>query len=220
MNRRQPSVKATRAYDSSRRQAQARQARERIIEAAERRFLADGYAATSVAAVAGDAQVSVDSIYKSFGGKAGLIRAIYDRALEGRGPIPAEQRSDRIQAEEPDPRRIIEAWGRFVTEIAPRGAPIVLLIRNAAATDNELQSLLEQVDADRLQRMTENAARLHSAGHLRRGVTVAAAADILWTYSAPELYELLVMRRRMPLRRYGKFVSDAMIAALLPPDAT
>ena len=63
--------------------------------------------------------------------------------------------------------------------------------------------------------MTENATRLKAAGHLRSGLTVAEAADTLWTYSAPELYELLVIRRGMPLERFGDFVADAMIAALL-----
>ena len=41
---------------------------------------------------------------------------------------------------------------------------------------------------------------------------------MLWTYSAPELYELLVLRRGWSPARYGRFVADAMIDALLPPD--
>jgi hypothetical protein len=39
----------------------------------------------------------------------------------------------------------------------------------------------------------------------------------MWTYSSPELYELLVVNRRWPPREYGTFIADAMIAALLPP---
>ena len=39
--------------------------------------------------------VSVDTIYKAFGGKPGLVRAIRERALQGDGPEPAEARSDR-----------------------------------------------------------------------------------------------------------------------------
>jgi hypothetical protein len=68
--------------------------------------------------------------------------------------------------------------------------------------------------------MTDNARRLRDAGHLRPGMTLAAAADILWTYSSAELYELLVMRRGMPVDRYGQFVADAMAAALLPLSST
>ena len=209
-------VKTSRRYDSTRRQERARQTRERVVRTAERQFLDDGYSATSVAAIAAEAEVSVDLIYKTFGGKPGLIRAIFQRALEGVGPIPAERRSDRLQAEEPDPRRIIEGWGKLVTEISPRGTPIVLLVRSAAATDPELVALLDEIDASRMRRMTTNARRLHRAGHLRPGMTVRQAADVLWTYSAPELYDLLVLRRGMSLQRFGRFVADAMIAALLP----
>jgi AcrR family transcriptional regulator len=208
-------VKAKRRYDSTRRQDRARRARDRIVKVAEQQFLAEGYATTSIAAIAREADTSVDTIYKTFGGKAGLIRAIHERALQGQGPTPAERRSDMLQADEADPHKIIQGWGRFTTEIAPRAAPIILLIRSAAATDPELDSLRLEIDAERLRRMTGNARRLHDAGHLRPGITVAAAADVLWTYSSPELYELLVLRRRMPLRRYGRFVADAIAAALL-----
>ena len=65
--------------------------------------------------------------------------------------------------------------------------------------------------------MAENARRLAKAGHLRSGVSAADAATVLWTYSAPELYELLVLRRGMPLEEFGRFIGDAMIAAVLRP---
>ncbi|MBV8954071.1 MAG: hypothetical protein JO179_08025, partial [Solirubrobacterales bacterium] len=161
------------------------------------------------------AGVSADTIYKSFGGKPGLIRAIRDRALEGEGPVPAEQRSDEIQQREADPRTIINAWGRFVAELAPRASPILLLVRDAAASNPEVRALEDELDADRLKRMTDNARRLRNGGHLRSGLSVANAADILWTYSSPELYELLVMRRGWTPKRYGAFVAEAMINALL-----
>jgi AcrR family transcriptional regulator len=215
MIRTSSTVKKVRAYDATGRRERARQTQQRIVRIAEEHFLAGGYATTSVAAIARAAGVSVDTIYKSFGGKPGLIRAIFQRALEGEGPVPAEQRSDRLQAEEADPRQIIAGWGQFVAELAPRWTPIALLIRTAAATDPELRELLDELDAGRLRRMTDNARRLHEAGHLRPGVTTTHAADVLWTYSSHELYELLVLRRQMPLRRYAQFVADAMSAALL-----
>jgi AcrR family transcriptional regulator len=208
-------VKQKRSYDATRRREQARQTRQRIIDAAERRFLRDGYGPTTIAAIADDATVSADTVYKSFGGKPGLVRAIRARALKGEGPVPAEQRSDALQVREPDGRKIVEAWGALTLEVAPRVAPILLLIRAAAASDPEVAALLVEMDDDRLRRMTENARRLRSAGHLRPGVTVAGAADVLWTYSAPELYELLVLRRGWTPARFSRFIVDAMIDALL-----
>jgi AcrR family transcriptional regulator len=215
MDRPQPDVKRRRSYDASRRREQARQNRTRIVETAERLFLRDGYSATTVQAIAAAAGVSADTIYKSFGGKAGLIRAIRDRVLEGEGPVPAERRSDDIQERESDPRTIMRAWGGFVAELAPRGSPILLLIRDAAAGDAEVRALRDELDADRLRRMTANARRLRDAGHLRPGISLDHAADILWIYSSPELYELLVLRRGWTPERYGRYVADAMINALL-----
>lgn len=215
MDRAGPIVKPKRGYDGRRRRERAAATRERITRAAEQRFLRAGYGDTTIAAVAADAGVSVDTVYKSFGGKPGLVRAIWRRALEGAGPVPAERRSNQLQAREPDPRKIIAGWGALTAEIAPRAAPILLLIRAAAATDADVRSLRDEAEAERLRRMASNARRLRRHGHLRAGVTVAQAADVLWTYSSPDLYELLVLRRGWTHDRYGRFVADAMIAALV-----
>jgi len=73
------------------------------------------------------------------------------------------------------------------------------------------------MDAARLTRMTHDARTLLKGNHLRSGITLDAATDVLWTYSSPELYDLLVMRRGWSVERYGRFIADAMIAALLSP---
>lgn len=210
-------VKRGRSYDATLRRERARQTREKVVATAQQMFLADGYSSTKIQAIAATAGVSADSIYKAFGGKPGLVRAIRDHALRGAGPVPAEDRSDAIQQREADPRRIINAWGAFTAELAPRASPILLLIRDAAATDPEVRMLQDELDADRLRRMTDNARRLRAGGHLRPGISFAYAADILWTYSSPELYELLVLRRGWSPKRYGRFVAEAMAAALLEP---
>src|SRR5207302_10341463 len=97
-------VKQKRSYDSTRRRAQARQTREAIIDTARRLFLDDGFAPTTIAAIAAGAGVSVDTVYKAFGGKPGLVRAICQQALAGEQSVPAETRSDALQATEHDPR--------------------------------------------------------------------------------------------------------------------
>ena len=204
-----------RRYDATGRRARAEAARQRILQVAERRFLDEGYAATTIGVIAEDAGVSADTIYKAFGGKPGLIRALIADALRGTGSVPASARSDRVQREERDPREVIRAFGGFVAELTPRAAPLSLLVRDAALSDPELQPLVRDLADSRLRRMTENAHRLHSAGHLRPGVDVGRAATVMWTYSAPELYELLVMSRGLSAVEYGEFVAEAMIAALL-----
>ena len=69
-------VKTHRRYDSSGRQDRARLVRAHVLNVAEKLFLRRGYASTTVAAIAATAGVSVETIYKKFGGKPGLIRSI------------------------------------------------------------------------------------------------------------------------------------------------
>lgn len=209
-------VKPKRRYDSSRRRRHADRTRDLILEAARRLFLSEGYTTTTIAAIAEAADVSVETIYKGFGGKPGLVRAIAEKGLEGVGPVPAEQRSDEMRSLELDPYKVMKRWGTFTTEVAPLAAPIGLLLRTAAASDPEVAELLEELNHARLARMEHNARQLFERGDFREGVTLEHARDVLWTYSSPELYELLVLRRRWPLERYGQFVADGMIAALLP----
>jgi AcrR family transcriptional regulator len=215
MERKKQRVKARRRYDSTGRRAHAERARSDVLDAAERLLLAEGYAATTIASIASAAGVSVETIYKGFGGKPGLVRAIRERRLAGTGVIHAETRSDRMRARETDPRRLVAQWGKLTVEVAPLVSPILLLVREAATSDDEMAELLEEVDADRLRRMTVNARHLRDGGHLRAGVSLAAAADALWMYTSPELYELFVLRRRWSIERYGRFVADAVAAALL-----
>ena len=209
-------VKPRRRYDSSRRRKQALRNRETILAGARELFLSRGYAGTTIAAIAEAADISVETIYKGFGGKPGLLRAISEKGLEGSRLVPAEQRSDEMRTLERDPYTVMQRWGTFTTEVAPLAAPIALLLRSAAATDPEIASLLEDLDRARLARMEHNARELFERGDFRDGVTLQYARDVLWTYSSPELYELLVVRQRWPLERYGQFVAEGMIAALLP----
>jgi AcrR family transcriptional regulator len=213
-------VKPRRPYDSVRRREQARQTRAAILDTARQLFLSVGFAPTTIATIAAGARVSVDTVYKTFGGKPGLVRAICEQALAGDQPLAAEARSDALHVAKRDPREIIRGWGELTTEIAPRVAPILLLVRAAAAADPEMANLQSELNGERLERMTHNARNLAAAGHLREHLTVELAGEIMWTYSSPELYELLVLTRGWPLKHYGTFIADAMIAALLRPEAT
>lgn len=184
--------------------------------AARKRFLRDGVAPTTIASIADDIGVSVDTIYKSFGGKPGLVKAIADDSLAGTGPVPAPDRSDSLQASERDARTLFEGFGRLITEVAPRSAPIMLMVREAAAVDPSMAAVWKDLERDRLRRMMHNARNVAAAGHLRPGITAKDAGEVFWAYTSPELYERLVLHRRWSIERYAAFITDAMIAALLP----
>ena len=65
--------KSPRRYDSSRRQQLAKENRRVMLDAARARFLRDGYARTTVNDIAADAGVSVQTVYKAFANKAGVL---------------------------------------------------------------------------------------------------------------------------------------------------
>lgn len=207
-------VKSRRRYDSSRRRADAAARRQAVLTSARELFLQHGFAATTVAAVADRADVSPETVYKYFGGKPGLVRALHDQALLGEGPVPAEHRSDSLRANT-DALEVVRGWARLTTEVAPRAAPILLLVRDAATVDTAMRRLLAELDDTRHRRMTDNAQFLHSTGHLRPGVTTQMAADLLWSVTAPEMFELLVRRRRWSIEQYADFVYNTIAHGLL-----
>ena len=210
-------VKPKRRYDSTGRQAQARRNRQAILDAAQRQFLEGGYAATTIAAVAAEAGVSVETVYKAFGGKPGLVRAIYDRGLVGPEPVPAYRRADEMRERETDPRAIMRTWGTIASEVSSVVSPIERLVRAAAASDHDMAALLQAHNDLRERRARPHARFLKERGYLREGVSVAQATDILWTCTSDELYDLLVTQRGWSPPRFARFLADFMINALLPP---
>jgi AcrR family transcriptional regulator len=210
-------VKTPRGYDSRSRRAAAQKTRDAILDAAEKRLLAQGYPATTISRIATDAQVSVETIYKAFGGKPGLVRAIYERGLRGSGPETAFDRSDEMRRHAADAESLMIMWGRLTAEVAAALTPILLLVRSAAASDANMAELQEQSNARRLERMQHNARFLQDRGYLREDIGFDDAVDVMWLHSSPELYELLVLQRGWNTERFARYVADSMAGALVRP---
>ncbi len=180
-------------------------------------FFAQGYAGTTVGQVAGDAGVSVETIYKAFGNKAGLLKAVFDVAVAGDDePVAMADRDfiARIEAE-PQARTKIELYVAHLCDSMPRAAPVQLLARDAGAADADAAGVYAQTRAETLHGMTLFARNLHQTGQLK--VSANEARDLLWTYFSAEVYELLVLERGWSTKRYGRFLADAVIAALVEP---
>jgi AcrR family transcriptional regulator len=207
---------ARRPYDASRRRNQARENRARIVEAARRRFLGDGYAATTLAAIAADADVSVETVYKAFRNKAGVLKAVFDVAVAGDDePVPLGERGFVADIEaEPVPAAKLAVYARHLAETMPRTAPIQLLVRATAPLDPDIDAVWRQMQHERLAGMTAFAAHLAESASLRNDVDADTARDVLWTYISVELYELLVIERTWTVDRYRDFVAAALTAAL------
>jgi AcrR family transcriptional regulator len=203
-----------RRYDASGRRRASAQRRLVVVEQARRLFLEHGFGGTTVAAVAQAAGVSVETIYKAFGGKAGLVRAVWEQALEGGGPVPAEERSDAVSAVADDPREVVATWARLSAEVGERAAPVLALVRAAAAADPEAAALLAEIDAGRLARMRHNADALARRGHLRPGLSVERAAQLMVAISG-SLHDPLVGDAGWSAVEYAEVVERLLTAGLL-----
>jgi AcrR family transcriptional regulator len=212
-------VKMPRTYDATRRQEQAQENRARVLGAARARFLADGYTVTTIPGVARDAGVSVQMVYKAFGNKGGLLKAVFDVAVTGDDqPIPVAGRDQikRIQAER-DPRKKLRMYSEYFVQGAQRAVAVELLARDAASGDPAAAAVWDQIQQQRLTGMSQFARHLHAGGHLPAGTAVEEARDILWTFTSPELWELLVIQRGWTPARYGHWLAGMLTAALLTP---
>ena len=177
-------------------------------------FFSRGFSRTTVAAVADEAGVSAEMIYKSFGGKAGLVRAIWEDALAGTESDPAEIRADASAASSRSGRDVIEGWVRLSLEVAPRATRVLTLVRSAAQVDTEAARLLEEIERGRAARMAHNARILSDAGYLRAGLSRAQARDLMLIFSG-EFYDRLVTRAGWDVEAYVTTMTRTMCAALL-----
>src|SRR5687767_7894592 len=147
-------VKVPRAYRSDRRQAQAAQTRLDILRSAGKLFRDRGYAGASLPALATEADVAVETIYRAFGSKAGLFKAVVEAAVAGggtRADTPVEERpAIRAIIEEPEPRRAVALYAATQPGIHRRSGPLLRALRDAAATDRELRKLWDEIERARL----------------------------------------------------------------------
>src|SRR5919202_6396564 len=99
-----PKAVKTRRYDATRRREQAAATRRRVLDAAQVLFERDGYAATTMAAIASEAGVALKTVYLAFETKSGLLRALWHLRLRGdEEDVPMQER-DWLRAllDEPD----------------------------------------------------------------------------------------------------------------------
>ncbi|MGH9188087.1 MAG: TetR/AcrR family transcriptional regulator [Acidimicrobiales bacterium] len=210
-------VKRRRRYDATRRQAQAQENRRAVISAAHRLFLDGGFAATTMTAIAGAAGVSVQTVYKVFGTKAGVAKAVFDVAIAGDDePLTMLERPSLAKVrDEPDPRQKFRLYGEFLAEVSPRHVPVQIVIRDAAASDPDALAVWADLQTERLTGNAMFAEHLQQLGALRRGISTSEARDVIWAYNSPEVFQLLVLDRGWPPERYGAWIADALTAALL-----
>jgi AcrR family transcriptional regulator len=208
-----------RAYDSRARKEAAALTRESIIEAARRVFLDKGYAAATMPAIARAAGVALDTVYATVGKKPVLFRLLIEMAISGTETlVPAEERKyvREIRAEA-DAARKLRIYAAALRSIQQRLAPLFRVLQGAAPLDPELAALWQSISERRAKNMRLFAADLAATGRLRPHLSVAKAADIIWSMNSPEFYLLLVEQRGWSSKEVEDWLADAWIRLLLEP---
>jgi AcrR family transcriptional regulator len=186
-----------RKYDSRRRQEQAAATRRSILDAAQRRFEGDGYVATTMEAIAGEAGVALKTVYSAFTTKSGVLRALWDLLLKGDpddAPV-AERPWYREMLDEPDPERQLRLNARNARMVKSRIGALLRVIRSAAAVDPDGAALWRLIQTDFYENQRVLVERIDERGGLREGLDVTSASDILWTLNHPDVWLLLVGER-------------------------
>ena len=210
--------KTKRPYDSTRRQAQARETRKQVIEAARRLFVEHGYAGATIEAIAREAGVAPETIFATFGNKRTILADLIDVAVGGdERPIPLLQRpGPQTVLQEIDPVRLLQLFSADISGILERVAPVFAIMRVAAKTEPDIAELLKNRLEQRLRNLTAVAQRLAAQNALREDLTVEQTAEIIWTISSPEVYNLLTVDRGWSRERYAHWLGDTLARLLLP----
>ena len=178
-------VKKTRSYTSAVRREQAEQTRTRIVEAAAVLFDEQGYGPTTIKQIADRANVAVDTIYAIFGNKARVLTAWMDARLSGPHAVSNVTEVPEAVAirDAKDHNKQIAAFVRFIDVISERVWPVNDIMRSAAAVDQQMAAIYQEMHGYRFRNMTVIASWLTARGKLR--VDEDRAAETLWTLASP-----------------------------------
>ena len=213
-------VKRTRRYDSPRRAAQAAATRAQILGSAGRLFERDGYAATTMAAIAEDAGVALKTVYVSFETKSGVLRALWNLRLRGDAEELAVQDRAwfREVVDEPDAMRKLRLTARNSRAVKERVGGLFDVIRGGATTDGEIAALWSRIESEFHANQRTIVESIDASGMLRPGLGVDRAADLLWTLNHPDVWRLLVRERGWTPDEFEQWLGDTAIAQLLRPE--
>jgi AcrR family transcriptional regulator len=212
--------KAKRPYDARRRRERAEEerteTRRRVVEAARRLFLERGYVATTMADIARDAGVALQSVYTAGQSKADLLHLVIDVAVAGddQEVMMMERPSFTAMATEMSAERQVQMLAALIASIMQRLAPVWVAYREAAAVDEKAAANL--IAAHR--RRHETFAALIQTlpqDHLRRSHD--ESTDTAWAIGSIDVYLLLQSIRGWDHAQYADWLRRTLIDQLLIP---
>ncbi len=198
----------------TRRDLQAQQTRTDIIKAARRLFAERGYAATSMAGIAGEAGVVVQTIYASVGPKQALLRELNDLIDDEAGVAGVVARLAATR----EPGELLQLAVQLTRQIVERCGDIVTAIHAGAGLEPEIAAVLAEGRRRHREGMSGLAAVLASSGRLAEGMTPERAAITLAVLTSNESYFQLTRDFGMSLAETEDWILSTLQQLLLAPD--
>jgi AcrR family transcriptional regulator len=202
----------------TRRSEQAEATRQRVLDAAVRLFVERGYHSSTIEAIAAAADVSVETIYKRFGSKAGMLKAAREAAVaDAPEPdeffeFPAAAIEEALRADT-DPEAQLRTLAQFSARRLQRLAPFHRMLRSAGSGDPELGDFIAADHAARRERQRDNIHTIAADGRLR--LPPDEAAETYSGLASPDLYLLLTDQFGWTADRYRAWLVDTAARLLL-----
>jgi len=188
-----------------------------IVAAAARLFAERGYQETSVADIAREGGVALQTVYNAVGAKREVLFRVLEHAAAGeQAPTPVRVFMQERGARETDPRRLIALMVDFFAGALERTAPVRRMIRQAAALDGEVARREREGTAARRESYGLAASQLQERGGLREGITLEQAAAVIFAVAHPDVYRSLVEDGGWSLDQWRAWAAATLEGALLP----
>jgi AcrR family transcriptional regulator len=210
-------VKPKRPYESPRRREQAAATRLEILDSAQRLFERDGYAVTTMAAIATEARVALKTVYIAFETKSGLLRALWNLRLRGgQEDVPVgEQQWYRAVLEESNSERQLRMNAHNSAQGKTRIGGLLEVIRNAAPIDPDIATLWSRIQTEYHANQRAIVESINDKRALNPALNEERAADILWMLNHPNTWQLLARERGWTAEEYEQWTGDLACAQLL-----
>ncbi len=207
-----------RRYDSSRRQRQASETLQQILDAARKLFTTRGYSGTTIEALATEAGVAVETVYATFGSKRAVLARMVTLAVGGNEalvPILAQTGPQSVRTAT-DQHKQIRIFARDMRIIMERVGPLFGVMRSAAYTEPDINEMLQGMLHTRRENIRVFVQWVEHNGPLRAGLTTDEAADTAWTVSSAEVHTLLTVDRGWSAEQFEHWLGETLILLLLP----
>jgi TetR/AcrR family transcriptional regulator, regulator of autoinduction and epiphytic fitness len=177
------------------RKARAKETRRRMLAAAQKLFASRGYVATTMAAIAEEASVAVQTVHFTFHTKADLLQELIRVVSAGEDdPKPV---MDRAWVQEAlaatDPQRSLALMAEHGTEIFRRMAPLRNAIESAASVDQDVAALWRSIGVARRGGMKRIFTAIDAKGQLRPRLGPDRATDIASVIHSHEAFLALTV---------------------------